>query len=154
MSTFSKLSYHVVFGTKYRQKSIDDSIQIQLYKYIGGIVRNIGGSMIQIGGVEDHIHVLTNLPPSKSVSNCIRDIKANSSRWINELPETKSTFAWQKGYGAFTVSFSQIPIVTRYIENQKTHHLKMTFKQEYLAMLKRHQIPFEDKYLFEAENLG
>ena len=97
MSSYSKLTYHVVFSTKYRRHSIYNSIQERLYEYMGGIVKNIGGSLIQIGGIDDHVYVLTNLPASKSVSDCIRDIKANSSRWMNDMPETKSTFEWQKG---------------------------------------------------------
>ncbi len=154
MGTFTKLSYHVVFSTKYRRKAITNVIRERLYEYIGGIVRNLDGSLVEIGGVEDHIHLLVNLPPSKSVSHCIRDIKANASKWINELPEIRTTFEWQKGYGAFTVSQSQIEIVRVYIQNQHAHHRTRSFEEEFIELLRRHEIKFERKYLFEAEHVG
>jgi REP element-mobilizing transposase RayT len=108
----------------------------------------------EIGGIEDHLHLLVNVPPSKSVSNCIRDIKANASRWMNELPAIKTKFEWQKGYAAFTVSHSQKEVVRRYIQNQREHHRKRSFEEEFIELLRRHEIPFERKYLFEDEHFA
>jgi len=154
MSTFSKLSYHIVFSTKYRCKSIADSFSERLYEYIGGIIRGKNGHMIEIGGVEDHVHLLANLPPTKSISDTIREIKANSSKWRNELSDKTDRFEWQKGYGVFTVSYSQIEPVRYYIRNQREHHRTITFEEEYIAFLKLHDIEFDHKYLFEAEHSG
>jgi putative transposase len=154
MGSFSKLTYHVVFSTKYRRKTITDDIRERLYEYVGGVARNLNGSLIQIGGIEDHVHLLVNLSPAKAVSDSIRDIKSNTSKWLNELPEIKSRFAWQKGYGAFTVSHSQIEIVRSYIQNQREHHKTRTFEEEFIELLRRHEIDFDRKYLFEAEHIG
>jgi putative transposase len=154
MSTFTKLIYHIVFSTKYRRKSIVDPFSERLYEYIGGIIRAQNGHLIEIGGVEDHVHLLVNLPPAKSISDTIREIKANASKWSNELPDTTCRFEWQKGYGAFTVSYSQIDSVRHYIQNQREHHRTKTFEEEYVAFLKRHNIDFDHQYLFEAEHYG
>jgi REP element-mobilizing transposase RayT len=154
LGTYTKLTYHVVFSTKYRRRTIVESFRERLYEYIGGIVRNLNGSLLEIGGIEDHIHMLVNLSPAKLVSDAIRDIKSNSSKWLNELQHVRRHFEWQKGYGAFTVSHSQIDGVRDYIQSQKEHHRKMTFEEEYIKMLERHGIEFERKYLFEAEHNG
>ena len=98
MSSYFRLTHHIVFGTSYRTKSIGADIQNRLFDYIGGIVRSRQGLLIQIGGIEDHIHILVNFSPVHALSDCVRDIKANSSRWINELPYRRSRFEWQKGY--------------------------------------------------------
>ena len=154
MSTFTKLSYHIVFSTKYRSKSIADSFSERLYEYIGGIIRAKNGLLIEIGGVEDHVHLLANLSPTKSISDTIREIKANASKWRNEFPDNAGRFEWQKGYGAFTVSYSQIESVRHYIRNQREHHRTKTFEEEYIAFLKLHNIEFDYQYLFESEHFG
>lgn len=154
MGSFTQLTYHVVFGTKYRRRSITDSLRERLYEYTGGTIRAKAGHLIEIGGVEDHIHLLVNLPAAVAVSDSIRDIKANSSRWVNDLPDQSKRFEWQKGYGAFTVSYSQIDVVRRYIQNQREHHRRKTFQEEYVELLKRHGIAFELEYLFEGEHVG
>ena len=154
MSTFSKLLYHIVFSTKHRRRDIDANIQERLYEYIGGVIRKIDGSLIEIGGVEDHVHILAHLAAKKSVSDSIRDIKTNSSKWMNEISDTYRRFGWQKGYGAFTVSFSQVEPVRNYIQNQHEHHRVKTFKEEFIELLKRHNIAFDEKYLFEVEHAG
>ena len=152
MGSFSKLTYHIIFATRYRQKTIRPELQHRLYEYIGGIVRKQKGHLIEIGGVEDHIHILANLSPVAAISDSVRDIKANSAKWMNELPERKDKFEWQKGYGAFTVSASQIESVCKYIQNQKEHHRVKSFEEEYIEFLKRHGIEFERRYLCEGEN--
>ncbi|MDP1835979.1 MAG: IS200/IS605 family transposase [Chlamydiales bacterium] len=154
MGTFTKLSYHIVFSTKFRSKSIVASFGERLYEYIGGIIRAQNGHLIEIGGIEDHVHLLANLSPAKAVSDAIREIKANASKWRNELPDNVGRFEWQKGYGAFTVSYSQIESVRCYIRNQREHHRTKTFEQEYIALLKVHNIEFDSRYLFETEHFG
>lgn len=154
MSTFTKLSYHIVFSTKHRSKLILDSFSERLYEYIGGIIRAKNGNLVEIGGVEDHIHLLMNLSPTKAISDTIREIKANASKWKNELRDNTCLFEWQKGYAAFTVSYSQIESVRHYIRNQREHHRVKTFEEEYIAFLKLHNIEFDHKYLFEAEHFG
>ncbi len=151
MGSYTKLAYHIVFSTKYRRPIITEEVRERLYEYIGGTLRNIQGSLLEIGGIEDHLHLLTSLSPAKSVSDSVRDIKANASKWANELPETGNRFEWQKGYGAFTVSYSQIDFVRHYIQNQQEHHRTMSFEEEYVKILCRHEIEFEHKFLFEAE---
>ena len=154
MGSFTKLTYHVIFSTKYRQRLIRDAFQERLYEYIGGTIRGLKGHLIEIGGVEDHVHLLANFSPAAALSDVIRDIKANASRWLNALGEIPERFEWQKGYAAFTVSYSQREPVEDYIRNQREHHRKRTFKDEYIEFLRRHDIEFEERYLFEAEHHG
>ena len=155
MGTYTQLNYHVVFATKFRRPSIAESIQERVYEYIGGTVRALNGKTIAIGGIEDHVHLLVNLPPSKPVSNCLRDIKANSSRWINQLTgRRRGHFAWQKGFGSFTVSYSQMDAVELYIRNQREHHRTRSFKEEFTDLLTRHSVEFRPEYLFEQEYVG
>lgn len=156
MGSFTQLTYHVVFATKYRRPSISDPICERLYEYIGGILRAKKGMLIEIGGTADHIHMLTRLSPVYAVADVIRDVKANSSKWVHELPEGTTSFAWQKGHGAFTVSFSQIETVRRYLRNQQQHHdnHNQTFQEEYIAMLEKHGIEYRLEYLFEDERHG
>ena len=154
MSTFTKLVYHIVFSTKYRLPLIDTEFQKKFYEYIGGIIRSQNGLLIENGGVEDHIHLLVNLSPIKAISDSIREIKTNSSKWRNELPMQMGRFEWQKGYGAFTVSYSQIESVRHYIKNQHEHHKTKNFEEEYIKFLELHNIEFDHKYLFETEYYG
>lgn len=154
MGSFSQLSYHIVFGTKHRSASINETFQEELYKYIGGIIRGKKGSLIQIGGMSDHVHILARLSPTLAVADVIRDVKANSSKWLNERPNRTSLFEWQIGYAAFTVSYPRIESVENYIRNQKEHHRTKSFQEEYIDFLNRHKIPFRLEYLFEGEHLG
>jgi putative transposase len=154
MSSYTKLNYHFIFGTKYRRKNIVPDTKERLYEYLGGLIRSRKGHLIQIGGVEDHVHILTSLPPTFAVADVMRDIKAGSSAWVNETFSPKEKFEWQKGYGAFTVSYSQIEPVKQYIANQVEHHRNLTFQEEYIKFLERHGIRFEMQYLFEDEHHG
>ncbi|MBW3596521.1 MAG: transposase [Planctomycetes bacterium] len=126
----------------------------RMYEYIGGTVRGRGGHLIQIGGVEDHVHLLANLAPTSAVSDSIREIKANASKRVNGLTILSERFQWQKGYAAFTVSYSQIESVRRYIANQSEHHRTRTFEEEYMEFLRRHGIQFDRRHLFEDEHHG
>jgi REP element-mobilizing transposase RayT len=147
--TFRALYYHVVFSTKGRQKLIDDSIELRLHAYLGGIVRQLDGVALKIGGIEDHIHLLVSLRPKTAIADAVNKLKANSSRWVHEEWPERSTFAWQTGYGAFTVSTSHLPTVIRYIENQREHHRLVTFEHEYLALLARHGIEFDQRFVLD-----
>ena len=118
---------------------------------MGGIVRGQKSTLLKVGGIEDHVHLLLCLNPTVNVSDMVGKIKSNSSRWINQRDDVKCKFEWQPGYAAFTVSESQAPVVAKYIANQAEHHRKRGFKEEYLAMLKKHQIEYDLKYIFEEE---
>ncbi len=143
MSTFTKLTYHIVFATKHRTPLITDDLQTRLYKYVGGIIRAKKGHLIELGGVADHIHLLTHLSPKFSISDTTRDIKGSSSAWVNSDGPSDQHFEWQKGYGAFTVSYSNCHAVQRYIQNQTEHHRVRSFEEEYIEFLQQHQITFE-----------
>ena len=154
MGTYNRLTYHDVFSTRYRRKLIQREFREQLYEYIGGIIRFHKGQLIEIGGMEDHLHLLVDFSPARSISETIRDVKANASRWAKEYSTTGYGFEWQKGYSAFTVSHSQRESVRRYIRNQPAHHRVKTFREEYMEFLKQHDIKFESRYLFETEHQG
>ncbi len=154
MSSYHQLNYHVIFATKYRKQWIARGQRERLYQYVGGIVRSIEGHLIEIGGIEDHVHLLLNIPPTIAVSDAVRTIKANSSKWIHETRVFDVAFSWQKGYGAFTVSYSQCPVVRRYIQNQELHHVRRSFKEEYVLFLQKHGLTYDPRYLFEQEFHG
>jgi REP element-mobilizing transposase RayT len=140
--TYAKLNYHLAFSTKNRVPLITKAAQEDLYGYCGGILRGNGGVLLAAGGMPDHIHLLAGWGTSISVAKMLQLIKTNSSKWMNERPDlAPGGFAWQKGYGAFSVSESQIPGVKRYIQNQEEHHRKMSFHQEFMVLLKRHGVP-------------
>ncbi len=145
--TYTRLLYHIVFSTKNREPWIDPMWRSDLHEYIGGIVRNRKGELLAAGGVSDHIHLLLRLAADRSVSAVVRDIKSNSSGWLHErnvLP-----FAWQDGYGAFTLGPSAIPGVTAYIDNQEEHHTRETFRHEFLGMLTASSTPYDEETLWE-----
>ncbi|MEZ6138449.1 MAG: IS200/IS605 family transposase [Pirellulaceae bacterium] len=154
MSSFHQLAYHVVFSTKYRRQILLKPNAESIYQYVGGIIRSLDCHLVEAGGIEDHVHLLLNIAPTIAVSDVIRTIKANSSKWINQQDFTQREFQWQKGYAAFTVSYSQRDAVRSYIQNQEEHHKTLSFEEEYIKILTRHGIPFERKYLFEQEHLG
>ncbi len=151
MSTFTNLLFHIIYSTKYRKPTIRPDWQDDLYGYIGGIVRGQQGTLLKIGGVEDHVHLLAKLSPTVAISDVLRKIKSNSSKWINERPDVSRKFEWQSGYAAFSVSESQMPSVSEYIANQAEHHRKKTFEEEFLDILKKHNIDFDVRYVFEQE---
>ena len=136
---------HLVFSTKDRQKSISSAFQPALWAYAAGICKNEGIFVHVIGGTEDHIHLLIQVPPTLALAKAILAIKANSSRWAHGQGQK---LVWQQGYAAFSVSASLVPAVTRYIQNQKEHHKKMSFQEELLALLKKHGVAFDPRYVF------
>jgi len=148
-STLTHLVYHIVFSTKGRQNIVTPALRETFYPYIGGIIRGEKGAMLKIGGTMDHIHILASLPPTLSVSDALQCIKGSSSRWVNEGGSLKAHFEWQRGYGAFTVSESMIKTVSRYIENQEDHHRAQSFKEEYLALLQKHEVKYDERYIWD-----
>jgi putative transposase len=146
--TYTHLAIHIVFSTKDRTPSISVEIRPELFAYMGGIVRNFGGKPIIINGLADHVHLLISLPPTMALADALRVLKANSSKWVHESWPERSTFGWQTGYGAFSVSHSAVDDVTQYIQNQETHHRKYSFQEEFLALLKKHNIPYDEPYIW------
>ena len=147
--TFSQLLLHVVFSTKQREPWITPDVAEQLYPYIGGIVRAQKGTMYDIGGVEDHLHLQLRWRTDETIANLMRNVKASSSRWIHETFPKLSSFAWQEGYAVFSVSKSQEGAVKKYIANQVEHHKKEDFKTELLRFLRLHEIEFDERYVFD-----
>ena len=147
--TYSKLYYHIVFSTKNRQPFITPAIEDELHKYISGIIRNLEGSCIEINGAADHLHILAIIPPKTALSDALRTIKSNSSKWVHETHPNLPRFAWQDGFSAFTVSASQVESVRQYIRDQKAHHSARDFKSELLALLLKHEIEYDERYLWD-----
>ncbi|MCI0490415.1 MAG: IS200/IS605 family transposase [Blastocatellia bacterium] len=147
-NTYTSLYFHIVFSTKNRQPSINQEIEQRVWAFIGGIARKHRMTALQIGGIEDHIHALVMAPPTIAPSQIAQFLKGDSSKWIhNEFPSLRN-FAWQDGYGAFSVSKSKVSEVKTYIQNQREHHRKRTFKEEYLELLRKHGIDYEEEYLW------
>ncbi|WP_346236840.1 IS200/IS605 family transposase [Niabella insulamsoli] len=148
-NTFTKIYLHIVFSVKKRQCLIEKSWRDELYKYICGIVNQNEQKVYAIGGVADHIHILVSMKPNIALSDLVRDIKASSSKWINEKGFIEDKFQWQEGFGAFSYAQSQLDNVIRYINNQEQHHIRKTFRDEYTGLLEKFNVPYEDRYLFE-----
>ena len=147
-NTYTSLYYHVVFSTKNRARCINQKIEQRIWTYLGGVARKHRMTALQVGGYEDHIHTLIIAPPILAPSQAVQFLKGESSKWMHEeFPELKG-FAWQDGYGAFTVSKSNLPDVVRYIQNQREHHRKKTFQEEYLEFLQRHGIEYDERYVW------
>lgn len=148
-NTYSKIYIQFVFSVKYRDAVIMPVWKDELYKYITGIVKNNGHLMISINGMPDHIHILIGMNPKQSVSALLQDIKGSSSKWINERKFVKGRFEWQEGYGSFSYSQSQIKDVVAYIETQEDHHKKRSFKEEYIDLLDKFEIKYDEKFTFK-----
>ena len=147
--SYCNLLYHMVFSTKHRQPLITPDIRERVYSYLGGGLKGEKGIPILINGMEDHVHILAALHQDCSVSTVLRNIKANSSKWIHRDFSGHDNFAWQSGYGTFTVSASQKDSVFKYIENQEEHHKTMTFKEEFIRLLKKHGIEYDERYIWD-----
>lgn len=146
-STHLSLHYHIVFSTKKRIAQIHPDWRDRLHAYIGGIVRDLGGIAEAIGGVSDHVHLLIGLRASHCLADVMREIKTASSKWVHQEMQ-KKLFSWQEGYGAFTVSPTQIDVVKNYIANQEKHHQQKSFQIEYLELLQLSKAEFDEKYLW------
>ena len=138
--SYTNLLYHIVYGTKERRPLIDDEFQPRLYEYLGGTIRGLKSTSLEIGGVEDHVHILAKVPPTIAISDFLEKLKANSSKWAKSV---RRGFGWQDGYSAFTVSESQVERVRAYIRNQREHHKKTSFRDELIALLKAHGVQFD-----------
>jgi putative transposase len=147
--SYTCLHYHLVFSTKNRTPTITPAIRPRLWEYLGGIVRGEKGIPIQIGGTDDHVHLLVTLRQQPALSDFLRALKAGSSGWVHDTFPDAGGFCWQTGYGAFTVSHSAIDVVKGYIANQEQHHKKLTFQDEFRALLVKHGIEFDEKYLWD-----
>lgn len=147
--TYSQILLHIVFSTKHRAPWINAEVAERLYPYIGGIVRAERGVLYDIGGIEDHVHLYLRWRPDETVSDLMRTVKAQSSKWIHGTFPKLGAFAWQEGYSVFTVSKSQEGQVKAYIAGQHEHHKKEDFKSELLRMLRLHEIEFDEKYVFD-----
>ncbi len=148
-NTFTQIYIHIVLAVKNRNALINQSWEDKLYKYITGTVQKMGQKMLLINGMPDHIHFLIGMKPDCNLSDLVREIKKSSSSFIKEERLTKFNFNWQTGFGAFSVSHSQLDKVINYIINQKEHHKKRTFKEEYLDLLNKYMVEYDEKYLFE-----
>lgn len=147
--TYTQLYIHFVFAVKYREAIIKSEWEERLHKYITGIIQNNGHKLLAINSVTDHIHIFIGLNPKQSISDLMRLVKGDSSEFINKEKLTARKFHWQEGYGAFSNSRSQIDGVVKYILNQKEHHLKRTFREEYLEILKDYNIEYDERYVFQ-----
>lgn len=147
--TFSQIYIQYVFAVKGRQNLLRKPWRDEVFRYIAGIINGKGQKSIIVNGVADHIHVFVGLKPIMNISDLIRDIKNNSSKFINEQNWVRGKFSWQEGYGAFSYAHSQIENVYQYIANQEEHHRKKTFKEEYIDFLEKFNIEHDEKYLFD-----
>ena len=149
MSTYSQIYIQTIFAVKGRDGLIQPAWEERLYKYITGIVQNKGQKMLAINGIPNHIHFLIGMKPSSCLSDLVREIKKSSNEFINDNKLSKFKFNWQEGFGAFSYSHSQLDNVIAYIMNQKEHHKKKTFKEEYTDFLKQFNVEYDEQYLFE-----
>jgi len=149
--TFSQIFYHLVFSVRNRESLITTKIKENLYKYISGIISNQKQKLIIINGMPDHVHILLNCKPNINLSDNVREIKEHSSKFINEKKIIKGKFYWQAGFGVFSVSKKDVPIILNYIKNQEEHHKIQSFKDEYIDFLKENEIEFKNEYLFDFD---
>jgi len=146
--SFASLHCHIVFSTKHRRPQISDALQPRLFQYIGGILKNHSSRLVAAGGIPDHVHLLVSLGRSISIADAVRIVKTNSSSWIHdELCQPE--FAWQNGYGAFAVSYSNIGNVQQYLANQTEHHRAQSFQDEFREILKRHGLEWDERYIWD-----
>ena len=145
--SFTNLLYHVIFSTKDGRPLIKLDYQPRLYDYIGGVIRGVGGISLGINGTDDHVHVLAKLRPDRALSDVLRDLKSNATGWMHDVFPRLRDFHWQRGYAAFTVSQSNLKQVQRYIADQKEHHQKLSFRDEFIAFLKANGIEYDERYI-------
>jgi REP element-mobilizing transposase RayT len=147
--TYTQLLNHVVFSTKERRPFLTVELRDRLFPYIGGVIRHLDGVPLLINGVADHVHLLARVPAKIAVSELVGKIKSNASKWVHETFAEHWDFAWQLGFAAFSVSCSQKQSVLDYIGSQEEHHRKISFKEELIAFLKKHEIEYDKRYIFE-----
>lgn len=146
--SLSQILLHLVFSTKNREPWIDSAIRGKLHAYIAGVCRNLGAEAYRVGGVADHVHIACTLPRTMTVAKLLEEIKKSSSAWIKDESPACKDFAWQGGYGAFSLGQSQLQTLLDYIDNQEEHHRTRSFQEEYLAFLKRYGVKYDEKFLW------
>jgi|SRR6185436_17494334 len=144
--SYTNLLYHIVFSTNDRRPLITPDYEVRLYDYIGGTIRELGGISLALNGTEDHLHLLAKLRPDRALSDVLRKLKANASGWMHRVFPRLEDFKWQRGYGAFTVSQSNVREVSAYIARQKQHHQKISFRDEFVRFLIANEIEFDERY--------
>jgi REP element-mobilizing transposase RayT len=147
-NTYSSLHYHLIFSTKNRLPYLTSDIEQRVWAYIGGVARKHRMTALQIGGYDDHLHALVIAPPTLSPSQIAQYLKGDSSKWIHETFQELREFAWQEGYGGFTVSKSTLEAVVDYIRKQRAHHQQKSFQEEYLEFLQKHGVAYDERYLW------
>ena len=147
--SLARLHIHLVFSTKHREHLITDAVRASLHAYVATVLQNLGCAPVLINSVEDHVHILFELARTVSVSRAVEDVKKSSSKWIKTQGQEFAGFAWQAGYGAFAVSESHVGVVRNYIAGQQEHHRKKSFQEEYRAVLERHGISFDERYVWD-----
>ena len=147
MSTYTQIIYHIVFGTYKHERTMQGDRKEELYKYITGILTNKKCHLYRINGMEEHLHIVTHIHPTVALSDIVKDIKLSSSVWIKDNNIFRNFNGWQEGYGAFTYSIKEKDRLIEYVKNQHLHHLKTTFREEYIDLLKEHGIEYDEKYL-------
>ncbi len=148
-NTYTQLYYHIVLGVEWRRNLIAKEWKIELYKYISGIVRNENEKLLKINGVPNHVHLLLSTRGNCNLSELIRIIKCNSSKWINERKNIRGNFRWQKGYGAFSVGQSEVKRIENYIDRQEEHHARKSFRNEYREILNDNGVDYREEYIFD-----
>ncbi len=147
--TFCNVKLHIVFSVKHRCPLIDAALRPRLYEYIGGVVRGQKGTLLEIGGIDNHVHLLVGWRTDAAIADLVREIKSQSSLWTHQTFPEKTDFGWQSGYAVFSVSQSKEEQVRHYIQYQEMHHARRDFREEYLALLRAHGLKFEEKYVFD-----
>jgi putative transposase len=147
--SLSKVTLHIIFSTKNREPWLDRDVRPRMHAYLATICRDLGAELVRVGGVADHVHIVTTLPRTLSQAELIEQAKKTSSKWIKTLNPRYRGFFWQRGYSAFSVSSSQLDAVLQYIEAQQAHHRRRTFQEEYLELLRKHDVDFDERYLWD-----
>ena len=147
--SLSKVIVHIIFSTKNREPWLDSDVRPRMHAYLATVCRDLGGDALRVGGVSDHVHILTTLPRTLSQAQIIEQIKKTSSKWIKNMDARYRGFFWQRGYGAFSVSSSHLEAVLQYIETQQEHHCARTFQEEYRELLRKHGVEFDERYIWD-----
>lgn len=147
--SFTKNYVHIVFSTKYRRPLIDDAIEEDLFAYLGGICNRLECTTIKVGGYRNHVHVLCSLSKKIPLMKLMEEMKGHSSKWIKTKGKKYADFYWQGGYAAFSVYYRELDVCVRYIANQRAHHTKKSFEEEYVTLLKEHDMPYDEKYMWD-----
>ncbi len=149
-NTFTQIHIQLVFAVQNRRSMIKRVWKDDLYKYMTGIIQNHGHKVLQINGMPDHVHILIGMRPTQSLSDLMKQLKQDSSKWINESRFVNGRFSWQAGYGAFSYTKEQVPMIIDYIKNQEEHHRQQSFTEEYLDFLKKFGIDYDERYIFKS----